>query len=61
MYDADALLDELEDVVTPHSEEEEEEWIELNSGAANSLDAEDEEDTLSFPLAKAILSEKVRM
>ena len=43
MYDADTLLDELDDVVTSHEvgEDEEEKGIELEDDAEDSLDADD--------------------
>lgn len=43
MYDADALLDELDDVVTSHSEEDEGAAIELDDDLEDSLDVDEEE------------------
>jgi RNA polymerase primary sigma factor len=44
LYDADALLDELDDVVTSHSEEDEAGGIELDDDADDSLDVDDDDE-----------------
>ena len=46
MYDADALLDELDDVVTSHDDEEDDGTISLDDDTDDSVDLDDEDDDL---------------